>query len=107
MRRRDRVLVVLAGLAFVVTGSVHGLAAAADPGGAGHRHMAQTRPAAPPSKAAGQARLKVAKKSPAAEYTPTVRLPSPHGAGGRQDGIRWRGRRHRRRRQSAPARGGG
>ncbi len=73
MRRGDRVLVVLAWLAFVVTAAVHGLAATADPGSAGHRHTAQTKPAAPAPKAPAAA-PKVAKKSPAAEYTPTVRF---------------------------------
>ena len=73
MRRRGGVLAVLAWLAFVVTAAIHGPGEAADPGSAGHRHMAQTKPAAPAPKAAPSA-PKVSKKSPAAEYTPTVRF---------------------------------
>ena len=78
MRRGDRVLVVVAWLAFVATAAIHGLSAAADPGSAGHRHMAQTKPATPAPKApapkAPASTPKVARKSPAAEYTPTVRF---------------------------------
>jgi len=78
MRRRDRVLVVVAWLAFVVMAAIYGPSVAADPGSAGHRHMAQTKPATPAPKApapkVGASTAKVAKKSPAAEYTPTVRF---------------------------------
>ena len=78
MRRVDRALVVVAWLAFVATAMIHGFSAAADPSSAGHRHMAQTKPATPPPKApapkAAATTAKVAKKSPAAEYTPTVRF---------------------------------
>ena len=78
MRRRDRVLVVAASLAFVATAGIHGYSAAADPASAGHRHMAQTKPATPAPKApapkSAASASKVAKKSPAAEYTPTVRF---------------------------------
>ena len=78
MRRGDRVLVVVAGLAFVVMAAIHGQSAAADPSSAGHRHMAQTKPATPAPKAPAPKAVastpKVAKKSPAAEYTPTVRF---------------------------------
>ena len=78
MRRRDRVLVVVAWLAFVVMAAIYGLGVAADPGSAGHRHMAQTKPATPAPKApapkVAASPAKVAKKSPAAEYTPTVRF---------------------------------
>jgi nitrite reductase (NO-forming) len=73
MRRGDRVLVVVAWLAFVVMAAIHGVSAAADPSSTGHRHMAQTKPATPAPKAPASA-PKVAKKSPAAEYTPTVRF---------------------------------
>jgi nitrite reductase (NO-forming) len=70
--------VVLSWLAFVVTAAVYGLGVAADPGSSGHRHMAQTKPATPAPKApapkAQTSTPKVAKKSPAAEYTPTVRF---------------------------------
>jgi nitrite reductase (NO-forming) len=78
MRRRDRVLVVVAWLAFVATAVIHGFSAAADPSSAGHRHIAQTKPATPAPKApaakAAASTPKVAKKSPAAEYTPTIRF---------------------------------
>jgi nitrite reductase (NO-forming) len=78
MRRGDRVLGVLAGLAFLVTAAIHGIGAAAGPGSSGHGHMAQTKPAAPAPKApapkAQASTPKVAAKSPAAEYTPTVRF---------------------------------
>ncbi len=78
MRRGARVLVVVAWLAFVATAGIHGVSAAADPGSAGHRHMAQTKPATPAPKApapkAAASTAKVAKKSPAAEYTPTARF---------------------------------
>jgi nitrite reductase (NO-forming) len=78
MRRRDRVLVVVAWLAFVVTAAIYGRGVAADPGSAGQPHMAQTKPAEPAPKApapkAPASTPKVAKKSPAAEYTPTVRF---------------------------------
>ena len=73
MTRRGGVLAVVAWLAFAVTAALHGPGEAADPGSVGHRHMAQTKPAAPAPKAAPSA-PKVAKKSPAAEYTPTVRF---------------------------------
>jgi nitrite reductase (NO-forming) len=42
--------------------------------GASHRHTAQARPAAPPTKPATPGAPKVSRKSPAAEYTPTVRF---------------------------------
>ena len=76
MRRHGRGRVILAGLAFTALATAYGLSAAADPGSmgmAGHRHMAQTKSGAPAPKAPASA-PKVSKKSPAAEYTPTVRF---------------------------------
>ena len=73
MRRRGRGRVILAGLAFVALATVYGLGAAADRGGMDHRHMAQTKSGAPAPKAAPSA-PKLSRKSPAAEYTPTVRF---------------------------------
>ena len=73
MRRRGRGRVILAGLAFVALATGYGLGAAADRGGMDHRHMAQTKSGAPAPKAAAE-RAEVSRKSPAAEYTPTVRF---------------------------------
>ena len=73
MRRHGRGRVILAGLAFVALATVYGLGAAADRGGMDHRHMAQTKSGAPAPKAAPSA-PKLSRKSPAAEYTPTVRF---------------------------------
>ena len=73
MRRHERGRVILAGLAFVALATVYGLGAAADRGGMDHRHMAQTKSGAPAPKAAPSA-PKLSRKSPAAEYTPTVRF---------------------------------
>jgi nitrite reductase (NO-forming) len=78
MTRHDRVLAVVAWLAFVVMAAVSGPGVADEPGHPGHRHMAQAKPAAPAPKApASKAPAntpKVSRKSPAAEYTPTVRF---------------------------------
>ena len=78
MTRHDRVLAVVAWLAFVVMAAVSGPGVAGEPGHPGHRHMAQAKPAAPAPKApASKAPAntpKVSRKSPAAEYTPTVRF---------------------------------
>ena len=78
MTRHDRVLAVVAWLAFVVMAAVSGPGVADEPGHPGHRHMAQAKPAAPAPKApASKAPAnapRVSRKSPAAEYTPTVRF---------------------------------
>ena len=73
MTRHDRVRAVVAWLAFVVMAAVSGPGVADEPGHPGHRHMAQAKPAAPAPKAPANA-PKVSRKSPAAEYTPTVRF---------------------------------
>jgi nitrite reductase (NO-forming) len=73
MRRRGRGRIILAGFAFVALATGYGLGAAADRGGMDHRHMAQTKSGAPAPKAAPSA-PKLSRKSPAAEYTPTVRF---------------------------------
>ena len=73
MRRRGRGRIILAGFAFVALATGYGLGAAADRGGTDHRHMAQTKSGAPAPKAAPSA-PKLSRKSPAAEYTPTVRF---------------------------------
>jgi nitrite reductase (NO-forming) len=74
----------VAWVAIVVFAAMYGLGEAADSARAGHyHHMAQTKPAAPAPKATPAPKAapktpastaKVSQKSPAAEYTPTVRF---------------------------------
>ena len=71
MKRATAVIAAFALPLFVVASGSPGPAIGADGGtSATHRHTAQTKPAAPTPAPAKPA---VSKKSPAAEYTPTVR----------------------------------
>src|SRR5499427_11165085 len=71
MKRATGVIAAFALPLFVVAFGSRGPAFGADGGSsATHRHTAQTRPTAP---APAPAKPAVSKKSPAAEYTPTVR----------------------------------
>jgi nitrite reductase (NO-forming) len=72
MRRSGERFAILVWLALVVMAAVSRPAVAAGPADPGHQHVAQAKPAAPAAKAA--AAPKVSRKSPAAEYTPTVRF---------------------------------
>ena len=71
MKRATGVIAAFVLPLFVVASGLPGPAIGADGGtSATHRHTAQTKPAAPTPAPAKPA---VSKKSPAAEYTPTVR----------------------------------
>jgi nitrite reductase (NO-forming) len=71
MKRATAVIAAFALPLFVVAPGSPGPAIGADSGtAASHRHTAQTRPTAPTQ---APAKPTVSKKSPAAEYTPTVR----------------------------------
>src|SRR5262245_35866383 len=72
MRRSGGVFGVLVGFALVLMAAAPGLAIAADRASGGHAHVAQAKQAAPAPKTANGP--KVSRKSPAAEYTPTVRF---------------------------------
>jgi nitrite reductase (NO-forming) len=71
--------VTAAGLAFVVFAALYGFGGAADPDRGSRRHVAQAQAPAPAPKAAPAPKtpastVRVSRKSPAAEYTPTVRF---------------------------------
>ena len=65
MRRSGAIVGVLSGLALVLMTAAPGVVAGVDAADAGHRHLTQAKPAAA---------SRVSQKSPAAEYTPTVRF---------------------------------
>jgi nitrite reductase (NO-forming) len=72
MRHARGALALLAALVVaILAGPLAGVGLAASPDTPGHRHLAQAKPA-PAAKAAAPAR--VSRKSPAAEYTPTIRF---------------------------------